>query len=325
MDIKRGFTAAIGNTPLIRLNSFSDATGCEILGKAEFLNPGGSVKDRAALYIIEDAERRGLLRPGGTVVEGTAGNTGIGLAHICNAKGYKCLIVIPETQSIEKIEALRTLGAEVRTVPAVPYVNPENYVKVSGRLAAELENAVWANQFENLANRNAHYETTAPEIWAQTEGKVDGWVAATGTGGTFAGVAMFLKEKNPQVKNVLADPKGSALYSYIKTGELTMAGSSITEGIGNSRVTGNLAGVLIDDAIQIDDQECIDVIYQLLRQDGLFMGGSVGINVAAAVKLAQQMGPGNTIVTVLCDGGARYQSKLFNAEWLATKGLQVSP
>jgi cysteine synthase len=323
MDIKRGFIEAIGNTPLIRLNSFSDETGCEILGKAEFLNPGGSVKDRAALYIIEDAERQGLLKPGGTVVEGTAGNTGIGLAHICNAKGYKCLIVIPNTQSAEKIEALRTLGAEVKTVPAVPYKNPENYVKVSGRLAAELDNAVWANQFENLANRQAHYETTAAEIWAQTDGKVDGWVSATGTGGTFAGVGMFLKEKNPQVKNVLADPLGSALYSYVKTGELTMNGSSITEGIGNSRVTGNLAGVTIDDAIQIDDQECLRVVYQLLRRDGLFMGGSVGINVAAAVQLAKQMGPGHTIVTVLCDGGARYQSRLFNAEWLATKGLFV--
>lgn len=323
MDIKRGFIEAIGNTPLIRLNSFSDETGCEILGKAEFLNPGGSVKDRAALYIIEDAERQGLLKPGGTVVEGTAGNTGIGLAHICNAKGYKCLIVIPDTQSAEKIEALRTLGAEVKTVPAVPYKNPENYVKVSGRLAAELDNAVWANQFENLANRQAHYETTAAEIWAQTDGQVDGWVAATGTGGTFAGVAMFLKEKNPAVKNVLADPLGSALYSYVKTGELTMNGSSITEGIGNSRVTGNLAGVPIDDAIQIDDQECLRVVYQLLRQDGLFMGGSVGINVAAAVQLAKQMGPGHTIVTVLCDGGARYQSRLFNADWLATKGLVV--
>jgi cysteine synthase len=323
MDIKRGFIEAIGNTPLIRLNSFSDETGCEILGKAEFLNPGGSVKDRAALYIIEDAERKGLLQPGGTVVEGTAGNTGIGLAHICNAKGYKCLIVIPDTQSAEKIEALRTLGAEVKTVPAVPYKNPENYVKVSGRLAAELDNAVWANQFENLANRQAHYETTAAEIWAQTDGQVDGWVAATGTGGTFAGVAMFLKEKNPQVKNVLADPLGSALYSYVKTGELIMNGSSITEGIGNSRVTGNLAGVTIDDAIQIDDQECLRVVYQLLRRDGLFMGGSVGINVAAAVQLAKQMGPGHTIVTVLCDGGARYQSRLFNAEWLATKSLFV--
>jgi cysteine synthase len=323
MDIKHGFIEAIGNTPLIRLNSFSDETGCEILGKAEFLNPGGSVKDRAALYIIEDAERRGLLKPGGTVVEGTAGNTGIGLAHICNAKGYRCLIVIPETQSAEKIEALRTLGAEVRTVPAVPYKNPENYVKVSGRLAAELDNAVWANQFDNLANRQAHYETTAAEIWAQTDGKVDGWVAAIGTGGTFAGVAMFLKEKNPLIKNVVADPLGSGIYSYVKTGEITMTGSSITEGIGNSRITGNLEGVPIDDAIQIDDQECLRVVYQLLRRDGLFMGGSVGINVAAAVQLAKQMGPGHTIVTVLCDGGARYQSRIFNAEWLATKGLFV--
>ena len=323
MDIKRGFVEAIGNTPLIRLNSFSDETGCEILGKAEFLNPGGSVKDRAALYMIEDAERRGILKPGGTIVEGTAGNTGIGLAHICNAKGYKCLIIIPETQSAEKIEALRTLGAEVRTVPAVPYKDLNNYVKLSGRVAAELENAVWANQFENLANRLAHYETTAPEIWAQTDGKVDGWVASTGTGGTFAGVSLFLKEQNPQIKTVLADPMGSGLYSYVKTGEIKIEGSSITEGIGNSRVTGNMEGVVIDDAFQIEDQECIDVIYQLLRNDGLFMGGSVGINVAAAVRLAKQMGAGHTIVTVLCDGGARYQSKIFDRAWLATKGLTI--
>ncbi len=323
MDIKRGFVDAIGNTPLIRLNSFSDATGCEILGKAEFLNPGGSVKDRAALYIIEDAERKGTLKPGGTVVEGTAGNTGIGLAHICNAKGYKCLIIIPDTQSAEKIEALRTLGAEVRTVPAVPYKDPNNYVKLSGRVAAEMKNAVWANQFENLANRLAHYETTAPEIWAQTNGIVDGWVAATGTGGTYAGVALFLKEQNPEIKTVVADPIGSGLYSYVKTGEITLEGSSITEGIGNSRVTGNMEGVPIDDAFQIPDQECIDVVYQLLRRDGLFMGGSVGINVAAAVRLAKQMGAGHTIVTVLCDGGARYQSRLFDRAWLATKGLSV--
>jgi cysteine synthase A len=323
MDIKRGFVEAIGNTPLIRLNSFSDETGCEILGKAEFLNPGGSVKDRAALYMIEDAERNGTLKPGGTVVEGTAGNTGIGLAHICNAKGYKCLIIIPETQSAEKIEALRTLGAEVRTVPAVPYKDPNNYVKLSGRVAAELANAVWANQFENLANRLAHYETTAPEIWAQTDGKIDAWVSSTGTGGTLAGVSLFLKQKNPAIKTILADPMGSGLYSYVKTGEIKLEGSSITEGIGNSRVTGNMAGVLIDDAIQIDDRECIEVIYQLLRKDGLFMGGSVGINVAAAVRLAKQMGPGHTIVTVLCDGGARYQSKLFDRAWLATKGLII--
>jgi cysteine synthase len=323
MDIKRGFVDAIGNTPLIRLNSFSDATGCEILGKAEFLNPGGSVKDRAALYIIEAAERDGTLKPGGTVVEGTAGNTGIGLAHICNSKGYKCLIIIPDTQSAEKIEALRTLGAEVRTVPAVPYADPNNYVKLSGRIAAEMKNAIWANQFENLANRQAHYETTGPEIWAQTDGRVDGWVASTGTGGTYAGVALFLKEQNPEIKTLIADPMGSGLYSYVKTGEIHLEGSSITEGIGNSRVTGNMEGVPIDDAFQIDDQECIDVVYQLLRKDGLFMGGSVGINVAAAVRLAKQMGAGNTIVTVLCDGGARYQSRLFDPAWLATKGLVI--
>jgi cysteine synthase len=321
MDIKQGFVNAVGNTPLIRLNSFSDQTGCEILGKAEFLNPGGSVKDRAALFMIEDAEARGLLKPGGTVVEGTAGNTGIGLAHICNAKGYKCLIVIPDTQSQEKMDALRVLGAEVRAVPAVPYKDPNNYVRLSGRLAAETENAVWANQFDNLANRIAHYQTTGPEIWAQTDGKIDAWVASTGTGGTYAGVALYLKEKNPDIKTVLADPMGSGLYSYVKTGEIHMEGSSVTEGIGNSRVTANLEGAPIDDAIQIDDQECIRVIYQLLRKDGLFMGGSVGINVGAAVALAKQLGPGHTIVTVLCDGGTRYQSKLYNPEWLAEKGL----
>ena len=321
MDIKQGFVGTVGNTPLIRLNSFSEETGCEILGKAEFLNPGGSVKDRAALYIIQDAEEKGLLKPGGTVVEGTAGNTGIGLAHICNAKGYKCLIVIPETQSIEKMDALRTLGAEVRPVPAVPYKNPNNYVKMSGRLASEMENAIWANQFDNLANRTAHYETTGPEIWEQTNGKIDGWVAATGTGGTFAGVSLFLKEKNSQIKTVLADPMGSGLYSYVKTGEIASEGNSITEGIGNSRITKNMENVPIDDAIRVDDTEAIKVVYQLLRKDGLFMGGSVGINVGAAVALAKQMGPGHTIVTVLCDSGSRYQSKLFNRDWLATKNL----
>jgi cysteine synthase len=321
MDIKNGFVGTIGNTPLIRLNSFSDETGCEILGKAEFLNPGGSVKDRAALYIIKDAEEKGLLKPGGTVVEGTAGNTGIGLAHICNAKGYKCLIVIPDTQSQEKIDALKTLGAEVRTVPAVPYKDPNNYVKLSGRLAAEMENAVWANQFDNLANRQAHFETTGPEIWEQTDGKIDAWVAATGTGGTFAGVSMFLKLKNPAIKAVLADPMGSGLYSYFKTGEIKTEGSSITEGIGTSRVTGNMENVPVDDAIQIDDTEAVRVVYQLLRKEGLFMGGSVGINVGAAVALAKQMGPGHRIVTVLCDGGARYQSRLFDRQWLASKGL----
>ena len=314
MDIKTGFVGTVGNTPLIRLNSFSDETGCEILGKAEFLNPGGSVKDRAALYIIKDAEEKGLLKPGGTVVEGTAGNTGIGLAHICNAKGYKCLIVIPDTQSQEKMDALRTLGAEVRPVPAVSYKDPNNYVKLSGRLAEEMENAIWANQFDNLANRQSHYETTGPEIWEQTNGKVDAWVSATGTGGTFAGVSLYLKEKNPNIKAIVADPMGSGLYSYVKTGEINIQGSSITEGIGNSRITANMEGVPIDDAIQVGDREAVRVIYQLLRKDGLFMGGSVGINVGAAVALAKQMGPGHTIVTVLCDGGARYQSLLFNHE-----------
>ncbi|RMF21434.1 MAG: cysteine synthase A [Cyanobacteria bacterium J083] len=321
MDIKNGFVGTVGNTPLIRLNSFSEATGCEILGKAEFLNPGGSVKDRAALYIIEDAEKKGLLKPGGTVVEGTAGNTGIGLAHICNAKGYKCLIIIPETQSQEKIDTLRTLGAEVRTVPAVPYRDPNNYVKLSGRIAAEMDNAIWANQFDNLANRQAHYETTGAEIWRQTEGKIDAWVAATGTGGTYAGVAMYLKEQNPAVRCVVADPMGSGLYSYVKTGQIKPEGSSITEGIGNSRITANMQGAPIDDAIQIDDSECIRVIYQLLQQDGLFMGGSVGINVGAAVALAKELGRGHTIVTVLCDGGSRYQSRLYNPQWLKAKGL----
>ncbi|HAC63296.1 MAG TPA: cysteine synthase A [Cyanothece sp. UBA12306] len=321
MDIKNGFVGTVGNTPLIKLTSFSEETGCEILGKAEFLNPGGSVKDRAALYIIEDAEKKGLLKPGGTVVEGTAGNTGIGLAHICNAKGYKCLIVIPETQSQEKIDLLKTLGAEVRTVPAVPYRDPNNYVKVSGRLAQELDNAIWANQFDNLANRQAHYETTGPEIWTQTEGKVDAWVSATGTGGTYAGGALFFKQKNPQIKCIVADPMGSGLYSYVKTGEIKPEGNSITEGIGNSRITANMEGVPIDDAIQIDDREAIRVIYQLLYQEGLFMGGSVGINVGAAIALAKEMGPGHTIVTVLCDGGARYQSRLYNREWLVSKGL----
>ena len=321
MDIKNGFVDAVGNTPLIRLNSFSEETGCEILGKAEFLNPGGSVKDRAALYIIQEAEKAGTLQLGGTVVEGTAGNTGIGLAHICNAKGYKCLIIIPDTQSQEKIDLLRTLGAEVRTVPAVPYRDANNYVKLSGRVASEMENAIWANQFDNLANRRAHYETTGREIWEQTDGKIDAWVAATGTGGTYAGVAMFLKDQNPQVRCLVADPMGSGLYSYVKTGTITLEGSSITEGIGNSRITANMEGAPIDDAIQIDDPTAIKVVYQLLQKDGLFMGGSVGINVGAAVALAKQMGPGHTIVTVLCDGGARYQSRLYNPQWLAEKGL----
>jgi cysteine synthase len=323
MDIKNGFVGAIGNTPLIRLNSFSEETGCEILGKAEFLNPGGSVKDRAALYIIQDAEEKGLLKPGGTVVEGTAGNTGIGLAHICNAKRYKCLIIIPDTQSQEKIDALTALGAEVRRVPAVPYKDPNNYVKLSGRVAAELDNAIWANQFDNLANRRAHYETTGAEIWTQTDGKIDAWTAATGTGGTFAGVALYLKEQNPAIKCVVADPLGSGLYSYVKTGEIKMQGNSITEGIGNGRVTANMEGAPADDAIQIDDPEALRVVYQLLRKDGLLMGGSTGINVGAAVAIAKQLGPGHTIVTILCDSGSRYQSRIFNPEWLASKGFSI--
>ncbi len=321
MDIKDGFVGTVGNTPLIRLNSLSQETGCEILGKAEFLNPGGSVKDRAALYIIQEAEEQGLLKPGGTVVEGTAGNTGIGLAHLCNARGYRCVIVIPDTQSQEKIDALRMLGAEVRTVPAVPYKDANNYVKVSGRLAQELDNAIWANQFDNLANRRAHYETTGPEIWQQTDGIIDGWTCATGTGGTYAGVSLFLKQKKPSVRVVLADPKGSALYSYAKTGEFKIEGSSITEGIGNSRVTANLEGAPIDDAVSIDDRECVHLVYRLLREEGLFLGGSSGINLAAAIWLAQQLGPGHTIATILCDSGARYQSRLFSREWLASKGL----
>ncbi|MEM1366788.1 MAG: cysteine synthase A [Cyanobacteria bacterium P01_H01_bin.15] len=321
MDIKDGLVGAVGNTPLIRLKSFSDETGCEILGKAEFMNPGGSVKDRAALYIVLDAEKKGLLKPGGTVVEGTAGNTGIGLAHICNARGYRCLIVIPETQSQEKIDTLKMLGAEVITVPAVPYRDPNNYVKVSGRLAEETENAIWANQFDNVANRLAHFDSTGPELWAQTDGTLTAWVAATGTGGTYAGVAMYLKEKNPDLRCVLADPMGSGLYNYAKTGEISVEGRSITEGIGNSRITANMQDAPIDDAIQIDDPEALRILAQLRQKEGLFMGGSVGINVGAAVALAKQLGPGHKIATVLCDSGSRYQSRLYNAEWLASKGL----
>ena len=322
LGITDGFVGAVGETPLIRLHGLSELTGCEILGKAEFMNPGGSVKDRAALEILLEAEQEGLLKPGGTVVEGTAGNTGIGLAHLCNARGYKALIVIPDTQSAEKIGLLRSLGAEVRTVPAVPYRDPNNYVRLSGRIAAEIPGAVWANQFDNLANRRAHFNSTGPEIWRQTAGKVDAWVASTGTGGTYAGVALYLKQQNPQVQCVLADPHGSALYSWAKGGELATDGSSITEGIGNSRVTANLEGAPIDDAVRIDDQSAIDTIYQLLWREGLFLGGSVGINVAGAVETARRLGPGHTIVTVLCDSGDRYRSRLYDGDWLATKGIQ---
>jgi cysteine synthase A len=323
MEIRDGFTGSVGNTPLIRLGTLSRETGCEILGKAEFLNPGGSVKDRAALYIIRDAEQRGALQPGGTVVEGTAGNTGIGLAHICSARGYRCVIIIPETQSREKMELLRVLGAEVRPVPAVPYRDPNNYVKIAARVAAETQNAIWANQFDNVVNRQAHYETTGPEIWHDTGDRVDAFVCSTGTGGTLAGVARYLKEQKPTVRIVLADPMGSALYSYIKTGELKAEGSSITEGIGSSRVTANLEGTPIDDAMRIPDQECVTMVYHLLRREGLFVGGSTGINVCAAVRLARELGPGHTIVTLLCDRGSLYLGRLFNPVFLASKGLSA--
>ena len=321
--ITDGFTGAVGHTPLIRLRALSELTGCDILGKAEFMNPGGSVKDRAALGILQAAEANGQLGPGGTVVEGTAGNTGIGLAHLCNARGYRCLIVIPETQSAEKIAQLRILGAEVRTVPAVPYADPNNYVKLSGRIVAETPGAVWANQFDNLANRQAHFDSTGPEIWEQCEGQVDAWVSATGTGGTYAGVALFLKERRPSLRCVLADPYGSALYQWATSGELRSEGSSVTEGIGNSRVTANLEGAPIDDAIRIDDPEALRTIYELLWREGLYMGGSVGINVAAAVETARRLGPGHRIVTVLCDSGDRYRSRLYDPAWLSSKGLQM--
>ena len=322
MRILDGFEGAVGNTPLIRLAKLSDETGCEILGKAEFLNPGGSVKDRAALFIVRDAEERGALRPGGTVVEGTAGNTGIGLAHICAARGYRCVIVIPDNQSQEKMDLLRTLGAEVRPVPPKPYVDPDNYQKIAGRLAAELPNAIWARQFDNVVNRQAHYETTGPEIWNDTQGRLDAFVSAVGTGGTLAGTARFLKEKKPGVRIVLADPVGSALFAWVKTGKLEAGGSSITEGIGTTRITANFEGTPVDDAVQVDDQRAVSMVYRLLREEGLFVGGSTGINVAAAVDTARAMGRGHTIVTLLCDRGSLYGQRLFNPAWLAEKGLR---
>jgi cysteine synthase A len=324
VDIKHGFAAAVGNTPLIRLNHLSDETGCEILGKAEFLNPGGSVKDRAALFIVRDAEERGLLKPDGVVVEGTAGNTGIGLALIANARGYRTIIVIPDTQSQEKMDLLRICGAELRPVPAVPYKDPNNYVKVSGRLAEEI-GALWANQFDNVANRRAHYETTGPEIWTQTEGHIDAWVASTGTGGTLAGTALYLKEQKPSVRVVLADPMGSGLYHYVKYGDVKAEGNSVTEGIGNGRVTKNLDGAPIDDAVRVDDPTALTMLFRLVKEEGLYLGGSTGINVAAAVAVAREMGRGHTIVTVLCDGGDRYRSRLYNPAWLHQKGLPVPP
>ena len=321
MEIRDGIAGAVGNTPLVRLAALSRETGCEILGKAEFLNPGGSVKDRAALYIVRAAEKSGALKPGGTVVEGTAGNTGIGLAHICAARGYRCVIVIPDNQSEEKMELLRVLGAEVRPVPPKPYKDDDNYQKVAGRLAAATPNAIWANQFDNVVNRQAHYETTGPEIWRDTGGKVDAFVSAVGTGGTLAGTARFLKEKNPAVRIVLADPHGSALYSWAKTGKLEAEGSSITEGIGTTRITANFEGTPVDDAERVGDPEAVRMVYRLLREEGLFVGGSTGINVAAAVATARKMGPGHTIVTLLCDRGSLYFKRLFNPAWLAEKGL----
>jgi cysteine synthase A len=321
MEIRDGFIGAIGNTPLVRLARLSDETGCEILGKAEFLNPGGSVKDRAALYIIRDAERRGTLDPGGTVVEGTAGNTGIGLAHICAARGYRCVIVIPDNQSQEKMDLLRVLGADVRPVPPKPYKDPDNYQKIAGRLAEATPNAIWANQFDNVVNRQAHYETTGPEIWADTGGRVDAFVSAVGTGGTLAGTARYLKERDPQVRIVLADPHGSALYSWKKTGKLEAEGTSINEGIGTTRITANFEGTPVDDAVRVSDQDAVTMVYRLLREEGLYVGGSTGINVVAAVETARKLGPGHTVVTLLCDRGSLYFKRLFNPGWLAEKGL----
>ena len=328
MDIKPDVIAAIGNTPLIKLKKASELTGCTILGKAEFMNPGQSVKDRAALFIIKDAIAKGQLRPGGTIVEGTAGNTGIGLAVVANAMGFRTVIVIPVTQSQEKKDTLRLLGAELVEVPAVAYKNPNNYVKYSGRLAETLaktlpQGAIWANQFDNIANRRAHIETTAQEIWKQTDGKVDGFVSAVGSGGTLGGVSDGLKAKNKNIRIALADPLGAALYSYYTTGELKAEGSSITEGIGQGRVTKNIEGAKVDDAFQIPDTEAIPLVFDLLKEEGLCLGGSTGINVAGAIRLARQMGPGHTIVTLLCDYGTRYQSKLFNPEFLREKGLPV--
>ena len=330
MDLREGLVPTIGNTPLIRLRRLSEATGCEILGKAEFLEPGGSVKDRAALAIVLDAERRGLLRPGGVIVEGTAGNTGIGLTLVGNARGYRTVIVIPETQSQEKKDMLRLGGATLFEVPAVPYKNPNNYVHVAQRVAERLaksepSGAVWAQQFDNVANRQGHYETTGPEIWRQTGGKVDGFVSAIGTGGTLAGVAAALRERNPAIKIGLADPPGAAMHAFFTTGELKAEGTSITEGIGQARITRNLEGFRPDFSWQIPDAETVQTVFDLVAQEGLVLGSSSGINVAGAVRLARQLGPGHVIVTILCDSGTRYASRLFNADFLRGKSLPVPP
>jgi cysteine synthase A len=312
----------VGHTPLIRLRSASDQTGCEILGKAEFMNPGGSVKDRAARGIVLDAERRGQLKPGGTVVEGTAGNTGIGLAHVCNARGYRCVIVMPDNQSPEKYAWIEALGAEVRRVKAVPYSDPNHYQKVAGRLAQELPDAIWSNQFDNTANRRAHLETTGPEIWQQTDGRIDAFVAASGTGGTVAGVSEYLKSRSSKVRTVVADPPGSSLYEFIRHGVVKATGSgSITEGIGIGRITANMQDAPIDDSVHVEDADTVSYVYRLLREEGLFLGSTSGVNVAAAVRVARDLGPGHTVVTVLCDSGSKYLSRLFNRDWLAQKGL----
>jgi cysteine synthase A len=328
VKVREDFVDAVGNTPLIALRKASELTGCRILGKAEFLNPGGSVKDRAAKYIILDAEERGELRPGGVVVEGTAGNTGIGLALVGNSRGYRTVIVIPETQSEEKKDMLRLCGAELREVPAVPFKNPENYVHVAERLAVELaasapRGVLYANQWDNLSNRDGHFRSTGPEIWEQTEGRVDGFTCAIGTGGTLAGVGRFLKERNRDVVIAAADPMGAAMYDYFKHGKLASEGSSITEGIGQGRVTRNIDGAPVDDAYRIPDEEMLPIVFDLLDEEGLCLGGSSGINVAGAIRLAKDLGPGHTVVTVLCDSGTRYQSKLFNPTFLRSKGLPV--
>jgi cysteine synthase A len=326
--IRSDFLDAVGNTPLVKLRKASELTGCNILGKAEFMNPGGSVKDRAAKAIVLDAEARGLLRPGGVIVEGTAGNTGIGLALVANSLGYRTVIVIPETQSQEKKDMLRLCGADLREVPAVPYRDENNYVKFSGRLAEELakteaNGAIWANQFDNVANRKGHYENTGPEIFEQTNGKVDAFICAVGTGGTLAGTGMALKERNPKIIISLADPLGAALHSFYTTGELSSCGGSITEGIGQGRITANLEDAPVDQSFQIPDEEALPICFDLLKEEGLCLGGSSGINVAGAIRLAQELGPGKTIVTILCDSGIRYQSKLFNPQFLREKGLPV--
>jgi cysteine synthase A len=328
VDVRSSFSEAVGRTPMIRLRKASELTRCEILGKAEFLNPGGSVKDRAALYMVLDAEQDGRLEPGGVIVEGTAGNTGIGLALVGNARGYRSVISMPDTQSQEKKDMLRLCGAELRCVPAVPFKDPSHYVHQAERIAQELaktepHGVLYANQWDNVSNRNGHVRSTGPEIWEQTDGRVDAFTCAIGTGGTLAGVGIFLKERNPDVRIVAADPMGASMYNWIKHGELRGEGSSISEGIGQGRVTGNLAGAPIDDAVQIPDAEMLPILFDLLQHEGLCLGGSSGINVAGAIRLARELGPGHTIVTVLCDYGTRYQSKLWNPEFLRQKGLPV--